>query len=449
MVRESYSVLGLARSGVAAANALARRGASVLISDLRSEQKVSPFLARLEPSVDVRLGENVVRDGDVVVASPGIPPRAPIFAECRTRGLEVIGEVALFQRLAPDVPILAVTGTDGKSTTTTWLGEMIAASGRPTWVGGNLGTPLCEALAELSPNHVVVAEVSCFQLTTSPELHPRVAVYTNLAPDHLDYYDGSFEAYVAAKARLMGQLTAGEAVVLNADDALLGGWAAPEGAATCWYSAHGARARRGVFVEDGALVSTMGALEEHLVGLGELQVPGAHNVENAMAAAAGALAFGVGADAVRAALRAYRGLEHRIERVREVGGITWYNDSKATNPHAGEAALRAFDEPIVLICGGSDKAADFGPWADLATEHVRHAICCGATAARIEAAIDGRIPTTRTDTLAEAVQAARDAAGGRGVVVLSPVCASFDQFDNFEHRGRVFKSLVEALDPPG
>lgn len=446
-----YSVLGVARSGVAAANALARRGANVQVADLRDEAALADHLARLDPRVAVRLGGNHFRPGDVLVVSPGIPPRAPVFAEARAAGCEIIGEIGLYQRLDPERPILCVTGTDGKSTTTAWLGSMCEAAGLPTWVGGNIGIPLCASLDTLDPEHVVVAEVSCFQLWTSPGWHPRVAALTNIAADHLDYYDGSFEAYVAAKRAVMRNVTVGDSVILNTDDPILAGWTAPGGAATLGFGRVASPPRDGLRLEAGELVARMDGVEHALIGASELPIPGGHNVENAMAAAGAALAFGVPADAVRAALRSFGGLEHRIERVDVIDGVTWFNDSKATNPHAGEAALTAFEgQKVVLLAGGSEKGSDFGDWSDLAVTKVEHIICFGETADRILEAIGDRIPNHRVADLAAAVSLARGIAAEGWVVVLSPVCASYDQFQSFEHRGRAFKSLLRTdQDRPG
>lgn len=442
-----FSVLGLARSGVAAANALVARGESVIISDLKDGEALAEHLAKLHPDVQVRFGENVVRQGDTVVVSPGLPPSAPVFAEARKRRHEVIGEIALFQRLADGVDTLAVTGTDGKSTTTTWLGEMVAADGQPCWVGGNLGTPLCAALSELTHKHVVVAEVSCFQLWTSREWHPKVAVITNIAPDHLDYYDGSYDAYKAAKRLVLGNLRSDDTAVLNADDETLAEWRAPRGAQTWWFSRTALTGgKSGVYLDEaGYLVWRHYGRDVRLVHRSELRVPGLHNVENAMAAAAGALAYGVSMISVQAALRSFSGLEHRIELVSEVDGVRWYNDSKATNPHAGEAALRAFDEKIVLIAGGYEKDSDFTVWADLAVERCAHVVLNGNTAERMAEALGDRVPVTRVETLAQAIDAAKGLATPDSVVVLSPVCSSFDQFKSFEHRGAAFKEIVTAL----
>ena len=440
----AYSVIGLARSGVAASNALARRGFDVQASDIRTPAQLADFLARLEPRVKVKLGSNAFRPGDTLVMSPGIKPTATIFAEARAADCEIIGEVALFQRLRPQsVPILAVTGTDGKSTTTSWLGHIMSQHG-PVWTGGNLGTPLCESLSQLTDEHVVVAEISCFQLSTSPEMHPKVAVFTNLAPDHLDYYSGSYDEYQAAKKRLLGNQGPGDATILNADDPILSTWEPPPGARRVLRSRQ-KELSEGVFSIGPTIEVRLPEFSGTLLEVRELPIPGTHNVDNAMGASAAALIAGATVDEVREGLRTFGGLEHRMERVRTVGGVTWYNDSKATNPHAAMAGLGAFDEPIVLICGGSAKGADFTEWADVAVKQCRHIVACGATAGQMLAAVGGRVPTTHTETMADAVEAANEAAAGSGVAALSPACASFDQFDNFEHRGRVFKDLVNQL----
>ncbi len=336
--------------------------------------------------------------------------------------------------------MLAVTGTDGKSTTTAWLGEIARAAG-PAGVGGNIGIPLCEAVDRLEPGAVVIAEISCFQLTNSPELHPKVAIFTNLAPDHLNYYAGSVTSYYAAKKRLMANLEAGETAVLNHGDPVLRTWRAPEPARSLWYAQQALPADRdGLWVEDGVIRSADGPLIETRA----LPLPGGHNVENAMAAALGARAYGIDDDAIRTGLLGFSGLQHRIQHVVTTDGIAWYNDSKATNPHAAEAALRAFDERIVLLAGGSEKDAEWADWADLVVERTRHVILFGETAAKLDAALSNRVAVSRVQDLEAAIAEARRVTR-KGIVVLSPACASFDQFDNFEHRGEVFEALVRTL----
>jgi UDP-N-acetylmuramoylalanine--D-glutamate ligase len=444
----TYCVMGLARSGVAAANALVKRGHRVVASDLRDEDQLTAFLSQLDPRVEVVLGENRVLPDAVIVVSPGIKPSAPVFEEATRRGSDVVGEIGLFYELSGGVPVLAVTGTDGKSTTTRWLGAMCEAAGHPTWVGGNLGTPLCASLDELTADHTVVAEVSCFQLSTAPNFHPTVAVITNIAPDHLDYYGGSFDAYVQAKAAIIANHGSGDTVVLNADDPILSQWTAPEGAQVLWFSRQSVlpSPQSGLWVENDTIWYRGPDGEAHtVVPCNALRIPGQHNVENAMAAAGAGLAHGLPMEAVQDALRSFGGLEHRIEYITTIDGVRYYNDSKATNPHASEAALRSFDDKMVLICGGSEKDSDFAAWGDLVAQRCHHVVCCGDTGEGIRTALGDRVETSFTYRLDDATRLAKTVANGMGVVVLSPACASFDQFTNFEERGRAFKDYVNAL----
>lgn len=444
----SFSVVGLARSGVAAANTLVRLGADVLASDSRTADAAHELAKTLDSRVQVVFGRNVVRPGDDVVMSPGVPPRAPIFAEARAAGCRILSEVQLFQELRPDVTIAAITGTDGKSTTTSWLGA-IGARARKTFVGGNIGIPLSGAVMDLESGQLVVAEISNAQLETAPAFHPRVAVVTNIAPEHLDYH-GSFEAYVAAKHRIIENLGPGDTAVLR-DDPLLSSWTLPEGARRWLFGRHGAALTDGVdglYVADGQLVHRVGTEVIRLVPVESLALRGLHNLENAMAAAGAALALGVDVDVVRAVLTDFTGLEHRLERVRTLHGVTWHNDSKATNPHAALAGLTAFaGKALVVIAGGSAKGADFTEWAEGVIPRARHVIVNGATAEAMVAALAGRVPVTRVADLGSAVAAAAALTRewGAADVVLSPACASFDQFRDYEHRGRVFKALVAEL----
>ncbi len=435
-----YSVVGLARSGVAAANALARLGKDVLASDTKDT-----LATALDPRVATHFGKNVVRAGDVVVMSPGVPPHAPIFAEAERLGCRVISEIQLFQELRPDLHVLAITGTDGKSTTTSWLGAMCAAD-RPTFVGGNIGIPLTQAVHDLAHGQTVVAEVSNAQLMTAPAFHPRVAVVTNIAPEHLDYH-GSFEAYVAAKHRILENLGEGDAAVLRRDP-LLGSWRAPGRARTLYFD-RTPHDLDGLTVLPMAgrptLVFRLDGVETQLVPVDELALPGSHNLENAMAAAGAALLHGIPAETVRGVLRRFQGLEHRLERVPTTDGINWYNDSKATNPHAAMAGLTAFSEGLVVIAGGYGKGADFREWADRVAAAAVHVVVNGKSRDEMAALLEGRVPHTVVPTLAEAVEAARALRPLNAV--LSPACASFDQFTDFEHRGRTFKELVRQGAP--
>ena len=441
----SFSVVGAGKSGLAAANLLARHGADVLLV----EQRDVPRPESLDARVAFRAGTNDIRPGDVAVLSPGIPEVSPLRASYAKQASEVIGEIELFQRLLPpSIPILAVTGTDGKSTVTTMLGEIIAAAGRPTFVGGNLGNPLCDDLDRLGEDHVVVAEVSCFQLTTCRDFRPRVAVVTNIAEDHTDYH-GSFAAYQAAKRLIWRAMTADDVLVLNRDDAHIATWTLPRGPDAPrlrWFSLidHDADARV-VPTDDGDRIEVRAPSGERLYIMMRAELPllGRHNVANALAAAQMAVDFGISPAVVRAALAVYRPLPHRLAKVGTVDGVTWVDDSKATSPNAATAGLLAMETPVVMMLGGSSKDADFRPLAAIVRERTRAAVCFGATREAIAVAL-GDHPKIVAPTLAEAVAAARSLAQPGDTVLLSPACASFDEFKGYAHRGEVFSALVRG-----
>lgn len=437
----SFSVVGAGKSGVAAANLLARHGGDVLLVEQRADA------ARPE-ALDARVafvaGTNEVRRGDVAVLSPGIPEVSPLRAAIAAQASDVIGEIELFyQLLDPRIPVFAVTGTDGKSTVTTMLGEIIAASGRPTFVGGNLGNPLCDDLDRLTPEHAVVAEVSCFQLTTCREFRPRVAVVTNIAPDHTDYH-GSFAAYQAAKRLVWRAMTEDDVLLVNGDDPHIATWALPTRPKVRRFSLvdHDAHARLLPSAEGEKLEVTTPAGERlYIMMRAELPLLGAHNVKNALAAAQMAVDAGISGPVIRAALMRYRPLPHRLATVGTFDGVTWVDDSKATSPNAATAGLMAIETPVVMMLGGSSKDADFTELAALVRQRTRAAVCFGATRQAIADAI-GDHPKAVVETMAEAITAARAFAKTGDTVLLSPACASFDQFKGYAHRGEVFTSLV-------
>lgn len=432
-----FTVVGAAKSGIAAANALARRGADVLLVDIADK----PRPAGLDAAVAYQGGTNAVRPGDTAVLSPGIPEVSPVRAEIAAAAGEVIGEVELFFRLCP-APVLAVTGTDGKSTTTTMLGDIVAASGRHTWVGGNLGTPLCQGLDAITEQSVVVAEVSGFQLTTCDTFRPRVAVITNIAHDHLDYH-GGFEPYQAAKRRIWQRMEPGDVLIVNADDPYIARWDLPRGPEKLTFSTSGREDADGRLADGILWVSEQGQ-PVPLMPRGALPVPGRHNVANALAAAQAAVAFGVDVETARAALRVYRGLPHRLQWVAEIDGVVWIDDSKATNPNAASAGLAAMERPTVLLAGGSDKGSDFSAYGALLRQKTRAVVLFGETRQALADAIGPDHPVTLVADLAAAVEVAGQLARPGDAVLLSPACASFDQFRDFVHRGQVFQELVQA-----
>lgn len=433
-----YSVVGAARSGIAAANFLARAGRDVLLSDSKSADRLGSSLDGLDGRVRTIFGRNEVRSGDVVVISPGVSPLSDTFAACVAAGRCVISEVELFAAWHRG-PIAAITGTDGKSTTTKLVGDLLAAGGLQPFVGGNIGNALCEALPDLGADRWVVAEVSNAQLVTTWRFRPRVATVLNIAEDHTSYH-GSFEAYQEAKRMIWRAMGPGDTLVLNADDPYIPGWTVDARCPVQWFSPEGDATRAAHFA--GSAIWHGGT---KLIDWSEFPIPGAHNIENVLAATLMARAAGVDLDAIRGVLRTFRGLAHRMELVRELDGVRWYNDSKATNPHAAMAGLRGLDRPYVVLLGGYDKGMDLAEMADLVASKAHAAILIGAMRERWAAALGDRLPVHVIEALPEAVRKARAIAPAGGYVVLSPATSSFDQFRDFEHRGDTFKALVNAL----
>jgi UDP-N-acetylmuramoylalanine--D-glutamate ligase len=401
-------VLGLARSGRAAAFALARRGVEVVAVD-RSAGADPGRLA--EAGVEVRLGteeESLLQGVELVVKSPGVPGESPLAAAARARGLPIWSEVELGYRLLPGNPLIGVTGTNGKTTTSELLGAILRAAGRRVEVAGNVGRALTDVAEEIEPGVSVVCELSSFQLEDVQTLSTDIAVLLNLEPDHLDRH-GSFEAYRDAKLRIFER--AGERVV-------------PRGSGLDGIE----------FAADDPLPA-------------EPLIPGLHNRENAAAATAAARAAGIDDAAIAEALRTFPGVPHRLELVRELRGVRYVNDSKATNTAAARRGAAAYDAaPLRLILGGSRKGEDFGSFARELPDTVRSMYLIGESAAEIAAALDAAGRTyAHAGDLAHAVAHAAADAGPGDVVLLSPACASFDQFDDFEQRGETFRRLVEGL----
>jgi UDP-N-acetylmuramoylalanine--D-glutamate ligase len=440
------AVVGLARSGVAAARLLLAAGADVVGTDARAVDALGPAVAALGRA-GVRLAAPASPDAldgaDLVVVSPGVSANAPLLARPRAREVPIIGELELAWR-AMEAETIAITGTNGKTTTTALTGALLAGQGRPVLVGGNIGTPLADGALGFPADGVVVAEVSSFQLETVDAFRPAVAAVLNLTPDHLDRH-GTFAAYVDAKARIFRNQTEADRAILNADDDATAALAARTRARVVWFS--GRRALdAGVFVRDGWIVARRDGGEERIGPLAEIGLRGRHNVDNVLAAAACALASGVGPAAIRRAVAAFRAVAHRIEPVRELGEVAFYNDSKGTNVASTVKALESFAEPVILIAGGKGKGQDFTPLADAARGRVTHAVVIGEDGPRVGAALAAAgVAVTPAGSMAEAVAAAHALARPGHVVLLSPACASFDMFDNFEHRGEVFRAVVEGL----
>ncbi|MDQ6807432.1 MAG: UDP-N-acetylmuramoyl-L-alanine--D-glutamate ligase [Actinomycetota bacterium] len=427
-----FLVVGLARSGVAAALALQARGEEVIGSDAGV-----PEVGRLrDVGVEVHLdasGEHLVARARTLIKSPGVPQDAPSVVAARRRGIPIVGELERAWRLIPN-EFIAVTGTNGKTTTTEWIGHIHREASLPVAVAGNVGTAATSLVDSLPGGAVVVCEASSFQLEDAGAFAPEAAVLLNLTPDHLDRH-GTYESYVAAKLRIFSRQGNDDVAVAPRDLAVedLGGCA-----------------RRVTFGSGpGAELSERAGYlwwaEEPLLAVEEIGLPGAHNRANAMAAAAVCLARGVPADAVRAGLRTFTGVAHRLETVFRRGGIDFVNDSKATNVASTLVALAAYSGGVHLIAGGRPKLQDFTPLAPLIAERCRAVYLIGEAAEDLELALDGTGVTIEpSGDLARAVARARAAARPGDIVLLSPACASYDQYPNFEARGEHFRALVEA-----
>jgi UDP-N-acetylmuramoylalanine--D-glutamate ligase len=445
-------VVGLGRSGVAAAQLCARRGARVRVTDARPAEALADSLAALPDSIARELGGHRRESflaADLVVLSPGVPPLTEVAA-AREAGVEITGELELGARFV-QAPVLAVTGTNGKSTTTTLAGAMLAASGRPTFVGGNLGTPLCEAVdtPAAGPHGFVAVEVSSFQLETTERFAPRVGILLNISPDHLDRYPGVDE-YAAAKARLFRAQQASDFAVVNLDDPRVKQIAAAVPSQVAPVStrvslADGDWAAAGWMEDDRMWLRLPGGRAPEPYPAQAPGLVGRHNTENALAAALGARLMGVPPEQVQSSILAFRPLPHRMTLVGERGGVVFYDDSKGTNVGAVVAALDGFPRPVVLIAGGRDKGGSYQPLAAALAKVGRAVVLIGEAADRIESALAPVLPVARAATLEEAVTRAAALATPGDAVVLSPACASFDMFRNYAHRGEVFAAAVAAL----
>jgi UDP-N-acetylmuramoylalanine--D-glutamate ligase len=438
-------VVGLGKSGLSAALFLRRKGAQVTVSDMRSAAALAKEIpALLEHGISVESGGHgllTFRRQDLIVVSPGVPMDTPELVQVKAFGLPVIGELELAAQFLKG-SILAITGSNGKTTTTALTGEILAAAGLSTQVGGNIGVPVVDLIEKSSDQSWSVLEVSSFQLESTQHFHPRIAVILNITPDHLDRH-GSFENYALAKERISAAQTAADMLVLNADNPRTAEAAARSSARVYWFSIDGP-VNQGAWVEDGQVVfrAAVNDAIEPIIPLREIPLKGAHNVENVLAAVCAARLVGVSAGVIARGIAAFHAVEHRLEYVATVNGVEYYNDSKATNVDAAAKAIAAFPACIHLILGGKDKNSNYADLSDLLRKRVKAVYTIGSAAEKIESQIRGMVPIVACETLDKAVAAARKAAHPGDVVLLSPACSSFDQFENYEHRGRVFKTLV-------
>ncbi len=438
-------VVGMGKSGLAAAVFLRRQGAHVTVSDVRSAESLTEEIpALLEEGVMVEAGGHgllTFRRQDLIVVSPGVSLDTPALAQVRSFGLPVIGELELAARFLKG-RILAITGSNGKTTTTALAGEILKEAGFHTLVAGNIGVAVVGLIEQSTDDAWSVLEVSSFQLETTQQFHPHIAVILNITPDHLDRH-GTFENYALAKERIFAQQNQSDSVVLNADNARAAEAASRSAAKVFWFSVEHP-VQQGAWLEGGFVVfrNAPDAPVETVMPLSAIPLKGAHNVENVLAAVCAARLAVAPVEAIRRAVEAFKAVEHRLEHVATINGVEFYNDSKATNVDATAKAVAAFSSGIHLILGGKDKGSDYTQLAPLIRERVRAVYTIGSAAAKIESQLRGVVSILSCQTLENAVNAAASAAGPGDVVLLAPACASFDQFENYEHRGRVFKQLV-------
>lgn len=438
-------VVGLARTGVAVARFLVERGAVVTVTDMKDEGALAPYqeqLADLEINFELgRHDKHTFLMADLIVVSPGVPMDIKPLVLAKAHRRDVISEIELASNFI-NAPLIAITGTNGKTTTTTLTGEIFAACGFTTFVGGNIGKPLIELVTSGEKAERVVAEISSFQLEGIRNFHPRVAVLLNITEDHLDRYE-SFQEYIDAKMRIFENQTGADFAVLNMDDPLVAEQTGRIRAQVLPMSRQ-KELSQGIFHRDGCITFRWEGREERFSTAG-FKLQGVHNIDNVMAALAATLLMGCAADKALAAVNGFSGLPHRMEFVRSVNGVSYYEDSKGTNVGSVVKSLESFAGGVTLIAGGKDKGGDYSPLAGLVKERVRHLILLGEAKERINGALGALTSTHLVGSLDEAVAMAHQLTEPGGVVLFSPACSSFDMFKNYEERGERFKALVRAL----
>jgi len=443
----SILVIGMARSGIATALMMADAGARVTVSEMKPEAEVSAAIEQLKAkNIGFEVGGHTLgslENVDFVVTSPGVPPSNILLTGAKERGLPAYSELEVASWVCQS-PILAVTGSNGKTTTTAWTGWIYKHAGRHAQVGGNIGRAFSEFAAGMQKEQRAILEVSTFQLEGIDQFRPKVAVLLNLSPDHLDRH-GSMDEYTRLKFRIFENQTESDIAVLNADDEAVVAWDQDHdnGRAQHWWFSIAGPVSPGVWWDGESLSYDTGKAKGQIPGSNQLIPPGAHNRANAAAAVAVALADGLTPSEIATGLQKFPGVEHRLERVAVVAGITFVNDSKATNPDAVAKALVSFDQPLVVIMGGLDKGTDFGVLVPALKERARALALTGRAARKLEVELGAEVPYRSAARFENAFEIAVEIAQPGDVVLLSPGCASFDQFDNYEHRGQVFKQLVK------
>ncbi|HLB01175.1 MAG TPA: UDP-N-acetylmuramoyl-L-alanine--D-glutamate ligase [Bacteroidota bacterium] len=443
---KKITIIGAARSGLGAARLLQAHGADVFVSDQSPAGPLtSNFIELKKLGIAFEAGGHTERiyDTDLIVISPGVPSDAPAIREAALRGIGVVSELEMASWFCV-AKILGVTGTNGKTTTVTLSGRILADAGVTAVMAGNIGTAFSTVVDGAGADSVIVLEVSSFHLDHTDSFRPAVSVLLNITPDHLNRYGGSFEKYARSKCRIFANQKPGDALVYNADDPEVKARVeklAPAGVRVVTFGLAESSAEC-AWLKDEKITMRLDGRETVLAARKDIAIPGTHNLYNAMASAlAGALA-GAPAAGIGGTLKEFTGVEHRLEFVREAAGVRYVNDSKATNVESVWYAVQSFDSPIVLILGGRDKGNDYAKILEPVKKSVKSIVAIGESADKIDKYFNATVPVARADSMRAAVAAAAAAAAAGDVVLLSPACASFDWFDNFEHRGRVFKEAV-------
>jgi UDP-N-acetylmuramoylalanine--D-glutamate ligase len=453
---QTYVVLGLARSGLAVARFLLNAGHRVRVTDSRPESDFAPVLTELRRAADAAGGildatfgghpEGLLDGVAAVILSPGVPQRIPFVQSARRGNIPVWSEVEIASRHL-DGTIIGITGSNGKSTTTALLAHLLRTAGREAHAAGNIGRALSEFVAGDTPQTYYATELSSFQLETIDTFRPHIGLILNITPDHLDRYD-SLEDYARSKWSLFRNSTLADYAVLNARDPWLARQAADLTCQVLWFDSGQRNSPAGIrgagVVGDRLWLRTTGE-PFPLLDRAELPLPGRHNLENCLAAALAAHLCGLSATDIRAGIATFRGLPHRLEVVADIEGRLFVNDSKATNVDSTRLALESYGQPVILIMGGKDKGSDFSSLRDAVRERARHLLLVGEAAPVIEQSLSGAAPVTRCRDFDEIVRRGLELSSAGHVILLSPACASFDMFDNFEHRGEVFRRAVLDL----
>lgn len=439
-------VIGLGKTGIASARFLLKQGAKVFVTDEKPLPELKEAFSEIRSSSGnweyCTYDSNILTKIELIIPSPGVPPSNMILAGAVERNIPIMSEIELAYRFLKP-PMIAITGTNGKTTTTTLIGNILAKDGRKVFVGGNIGNPLIGYIDGQQEDEFAVVEVSSFQLQWVQSFRPSVAILLNTTCDHVDYH-GSFEAYRNAKEKIFENQAASDLAILNADEPRSWDLSKNMRANVQFFSisAHGSR---GTFLDHNTLVHTTTQNEREEYPLDMIQIPGFHNIENVMAAVMAARYCGCSRESIISAMKDFKGIAHRIEFTDERNGVAFYDDSKGTNVGAVVRALETFSRPIILLLGGRDKEGDFGTLSPLLSTKVKEMVLFGEARDRIDGLIGGTVKTSKATTLKEAIEIAHRHSSPGDVVLLSPGCASFDEFSNYKERGRFFKDVVKNL----